>query len=467
MNVLRRVSFSTKVLVSFTLIIALSTGLGYLFISRSVDRAFADFSRRNLRNQGAVSVQLLSDYYTRQGSWAGLELLLLRSRLPFPFLLVDQSGTVLVSPDPRRVGERVSSKELAEGLSVEVGGEVVGRLLPEPPLPSQGPLEQRFLRAVTRALFITAWVAAAAGLVLAALLLRQLTDPLKRLDVAAREIARGDLAKRVAVQSRDELGHLAESFNAMAASLEKAETSKRQMIADVAHELRTPISAVRAGLEGLRDGVLQPTSENFAALHDRVLLTSRLVADLQELALADAGALSLRLEACDLRPILERIRATIGVELEDESVTLVIEVPEDLPPVEADGQRVEQVMLNLLSNASRHTPAGGTIHVSAAREGAQFVRTSVCDTGSGLSSEDLVRVFDRFYRADKARAGGSGGAGLGLSIAKALVEAHGGRIWAENRPAGGACFHFTLRVRAEGGQRAGGTGLGEGRRPAL
>lgn len=444
MSLLRRLSFQTKVLVSFAAIIALTTGLGYLLLSHSIDRAFADFARRSARNQGAVSVEFLSDYYGRRGSWEGLERLLLQGRQPFPFVLVNRDGVVIASPDPSRVGDRVPPQDLAQGLPIESNGEVVGRLLPQPPAPWASSLEGRFLGAVTRALWIAAWVAALAGVILAALLLRQLTDPMRRLAAAASDIAKGNLSKRVSVQSRDELGRLADSFNAMAASLERAEETKRQMIADVAHELRTPISIVRAGLEGLRDGVLEPTQENFAALHDKVLLTTRLVADLQELALADAGALSLHLAPCDLRTVLERIRATIGVELEDDEVRLLVEVADDLPPVLADAQRVEQVLLNLLSNAIRYTPPGGTIRVIARREKAQSVEVSVCDTGPGLSSEDLAHAFDRFWRADKART--CGGAGLGLAIAKALVEAHGGRIWAENAEGGGACFRFTLKV---------------------
>ncbi len=442
MSLLRRLSFQTKVLVSFILVIVLTVGLGYLLINRSVGRAFNDFAQRNLRNQGGVVVQFLSDYYVVRGSFAGLQQLLLQTRQPFPFLLADQNGIVLASPDPRYLGERITSQDLANGLPVEADGQVVGTLVPEPRAPRAGVLEQGFLRAVTRGLFIAAWLAALAGVILAILLLRQFAVPMKRLDQAAREIARGDLGKRVKVTSHDELGHLAESFNAMAESLEKAETTKRQMIADVAHELRTPITIVRAGLEGLRDGVLTPTTDNFAALHDKVLLTTRLVADLQELALADAGALSLHLEDCDLVPILGRIRSTIGAQLEDDRVRLAIETPVDAPAVRADPQRVEQVLLNLLSNASRYTPADGTIRISLEREGPERVKVSVCDTGPGLNPEDLARVFERFYRSDRSRAGG--GAGLGLPIAKALVEAHGGRIWAENVAGGGACFRFTL-----------------------
>ncbi|GAI07917.1 unnamed protein product, partial [marine sediment metagenome] len=198
------------------------------------------------------------------------------------------------------------------------------------------------------------------------------------------------------------------------------------------------------GLEGLRDGLLEPTPENFAALHNKILLTSRLVGDLQQLALADAGQLSIKRGTCDLGGLVEQIRATIEVELEDMGIELFIDLPKDLSPVEADSQRVEQVLLNLLSNAERYTPEGGSIRISARVLAGGKVRVSICDSGPGLSDEDLAHIFDRFYRADKSRTRESGGAGLGLAIAKALVEAHGGKIWAENAPEGGACFHFTL-----------------------
>jgi signal transduction histidine kinase len=228
----------------------------------------------------------------------------------------------------------------------------------------------------------------------------------------------------------------------MARSLEESEQAKQRMIADVSHELRTPISVVRTGLEGLRDGLLDPTPENFAALHNKILLTARLVGDLQQLALADAGQLSIKQGICELATLIEQIRATIGVELEDMGIELALDLPADLPTVAADSQRVEQVLLNLLSNAERYTPEGGSIRISARALAGGKVRVSVCDSGPGLSDEDIAHIFDRFYRADKSRARESGGAGLGLAIAKALVEAHDGQIWAQNAPTGGACFHL-------------------------
>ena len=207
------------------------------------------------------------------------------------------------------------------------------------------------------------------------------------------------------------------------------------------HELRTPLTAVRTALEGLRDGLIEPTSEALASLHDKILLTTRLVQDLHQLALSDAGRLSIHRTPISLPAIVESIVETIGVQLEDAGVALQQEFDE-LPPVLVDAQRIEQVLLNLIANAIRHTPAGGSILIEVRAAGSD-VQVDVCDSGPGLSDGALDHVFDRFYRDDSARAGDAG-AGLGLSIAKALVEAHGGRIWAENAPAGGACFRFTL-----------------------
>jgi signal transduction histidine kinase len=197
----------------------------------------------------------------------------------------------------------------------------------------------------------------------------------------------------------------------------------------------------------MRDGLLEATPANIAALHDKILLTTRLVGDLQQLALADAGQLSIHKEAFDLNELVERIRATVEVELEDRGIALHIDLPVDLPQVNADRQRIEQVLLNLLANAMRYTPSGGAISIAAKNTDEKMVQVSVCNSGPGLSEEDLEHVFDRFYRADAARtreSGESSGSGLGLAIAKALIEAHGGKIWAENPSTGGACFYFTL-----------------------
>lgn len=447
MRFFRHLSFQTKLVVSLILVIVLTTVLGYLLIHAAINRAFTDFSKHNMSNQDLVFQQMLVEYYERNGSWSGLDRLFLRNRDVLPFVIANADGIIVSAPDLHMIRDQLSRGELAAGLPIVVDGKTVGTLLSRGLLRLRDPVEKHFLGTVTVSLWTSAVIVSLIGILLSIFLFRQLTGPLKRLNAAAGEIARGKLTSRVEVHSQDELGHLADSFNKMAASLEKSEQAKRRMIADVSHELRTPISVVRTGLETMRDGLLEATPANIAALHDKILLTTRLVGDLQQLALADAGQLSIHKEALDLTELVERIRATVEVELEDRGVALRIDIPVDLPHVHADRQRIEQVLLNLLANAMRYTPSGGAISIAAKSTDEKRVQVSVCNSGPGLSEEDLEHVFDRFYRADAARtreSGESSGSGLGLAIAKALIEAHAGKIWAENPLTGGACFHFTL-----------------------
>ena len=446
MKFFHRLSFQTKLVVSLILVIILTTVIGYVLIHTAINRAFTDFAKRSVSNQDLVFRQMLIEYYERNGSWNGLDRLFLRNRDVLPFVVADEEGIIVSAPDFHMIGDKLSRSELSAGLPIVVGEQTVGTLLPRGILRLRDPIEKRFLGTVTVSLWISALIVSLIGILLSIFLFRQLTGPLKRLNAAAGDIAHGKLTSRVDVHSQDELGHLADSFNEMAESLQKSEQAKRRMIADVSHELRTPISVVRTGLEAMRDGLLEATPPNIAELHDKILLTTRLVGDLQQLALADAGQLSIHKGVLDLSELIERIRTTIGVELDDRGIALRIDIPIDLPHVSADRQRIEQVVLNLLANAMRYTPPGGAITISA-RKLESMVQVSVCDSGPGLSKEDLEHVFDRFYRADAARSrerGQSGGSGLGLAIAKALVEAHGGRIWAENAPIGGACFRLTL-----------------------
>jgi len=447
MTFFRRLSFQTKLVVSLILVIILTTVLGYLLIHAAINRAFSDFAEHSMGNQDQVFRPMLAEYYARTGSWDGLDRLFLRNRDLLPFVVADADGIIVSAPDFHLIDDKLSRGELSAGLPITVDGKTVGTILSRGLLRLRDPVEKHFLGTVTVSLWISAIIVSVIGILLSTILFRQLTGPLKRLDTAAGEIARGKLRSRVEVHSQDELGHLADSFNKMAASLETSEQAKRRMIADVSHELRTPISVVRTGLEAMRDGMLEPTPANIAALHDKILLTTRLVGDLQQLALADAGQLSINRGVCDLATLIEQIRATIGVELEDMGIEFTLDLPADLPAAAADSQRVEQVLLNLLSNAEQYTPEGGSIRISALALAGGKVQVSICDSGPGLSKGDLEHVFDRFYRADEARAresDASSGAGLGLAIAKALVEAHDGRIWAQNAPTGGACFHFTL-----------------------
>jgi len=289
-------------------------------------------------------------------------------------------------------------------------------------------------------------LACVVAIVLGLLLTWQLTGPLRKLTVAAEGIAGGDLSQRVDIRSKDELGQLGSAFNNMAESLGRAEKLRRNMVADIAHELRTPLTVMRGHLEAILDGVFQPTEKNIASIHKETVLLSRLVNDLQELALAEAGQLRIEREPTDLGPLVERTVSSVSPRGEKDDVRIVTDLPADLPLVNVDSQRIEQVLFNLLDNALRYTPAGGTITVKARRMD-EVVQVDVMDQGPGLGPDELALIFERFHRSDKARSRSTGGAGLGLAIVRQLVEAHGGEVWAESEASEGTTFSFTVPVR--------------------
>jgi signal transduction histidine kinase len=253
---------------------------------------------------------------------------------------------------------------------------------------------------------------------------------------AARAIATGDLSRRVPVHSTDELGELAAAFNAMAADLAAAEAQRRQMVADIAHELRTPLSVLQANLEAMQDGILPVDDRQLASLYEETVLLGRLVADLRLLSLAEAGQLKLNLVATDLGELVRRTAERLRPVVEARGIELTVEVAADPPGIQADPDRLTQVLNNLIENALRYTSAGGRVVLTAGwsdKPGpTRRPMLSVTDTGQGVAVADLPHIFDRFYRGDKSRTRTSGGSGLGLAIVKQLVEAHGGRVWAES-----------------------------------
>jgi len=446
---LQRLSFQSKLMVSIMLIIILASVIGTLFIHFTVRQAFTDFSVRSFTLQDQRMLQFILDNYEESEESESTDFLIAlveNSPPATPILLVDPNGIVQYAGLERLVGTRLTTAQLAEGLFVQLASGEVWTLVTYHVTPGQAELEEAFLQTTTRSLMLAALVTGAVGLLIGLFLLRQLTKPLRRLTGATERLAQGHLDERVSIESSDEIGNLAESFNEMADSLEKSEKTKQQMIADISHELRSPLTAVRSTLEGMRDGLMTPSQETFASLHNRILLLTRLVNDLHQLALADAGHLSIHPMPILIGELVDSISETVGVQIEDSGIEYVVDVEPDLPPVNADAHRIEQVLLNLLGNALRHTPKGGSLSLSVARTDQDRILISMQDSGPGIRPGDIPHVFDRFFRADVSRTGEGSSAGLGLSIAKALVEAHGGRIWAENVHGNGACFRFTLPI---------------------
>jgi signal transduction histidine kinase len=308
-----------------------------------------------------------------------------------------------------------------------------------------GPGGGNFLGSVNTSLILAVIAAGLAAILLTWLLSRRILRPVEALTAAARNMEKGDLSKRVAVSSKDEIGELAHAFNAMADGLTHIEQLRRNMVTDVAHELRTPLTNIRGYLEAVRDGVAKPDYALIDSLHDEALLLSRLVDDLQELELAEAGQLKLVLRSVDLVVVVEKAVQTVRPLASERDLRIETHLAE-LPAIEADPERIGQVLRNLISNAVTHTPPGGEITVSA-RNGGRDIEVSVHDTGVGIAAEHLPLVFERFYRADGSRTRSTGGAGLGLSIVKHLVELHGGHVRAESTQGRGSTFIFTLPVQ--------------------
>jgi signal transduction histidine kinase len=284
-------------------------------------------------------------------------------------------------------------------------------------------------------------VAAACSAVFAALLLGHwIVAPVERLRAASAELASGDLSSRAPETGPAELAQLGTSFNTMAGSLESLFDARRQLVAWASHDLKTPLASMQAMVEALTDGIGEP-DEYLPALHQQVRLLSTIVDDLFELARIDAGALTLQLQETDLEALITSSLRGIEPEARAQGIRLEAEIDPNLGQVLGAPEKIERVLSNLLANALRHTPESGLITIAARPDGAHIL-VAVEDTGPGIDPEDTMRVFDRFWRADRARS--TAGSGLGLAIAKGLIDAQGGSIWAEKRPTGGARIAFTL-----------------------
>jgi len=317
---------------------------------------------------------------------------------------------------------------------------------PDTSMMGLGQAERDFLQDSQRSLGIAAVVAIAVAVALGIIVSILVTSPMRELAVSARKIASGDLAQRVKHRSDDEVGEVSTAFNTMAEKLEMKEKSRKQLLADVAHELRNPLSVVQGNLEAWLDGVIAPTPEQIAPVYDETVLLNRLITDLRELSLAEAGQLKLYLEETDLAGLINTEVAVFQARCQEKDVSLHADPAPDLPQVNIDSDRIRQALHNLLENALRFSAPGGSIKVSAVVGKDKNVVVSVSDTGSGIDPDDLPNVFDHFYKADKARQRNYGGAGIGLSLVRKYVELHGGRIWVESEPARGSTFSFTLPV---------------------
>jgi len=451
---------------SFLLVILINIGLMAVLMRVVALPRLNDVALLLGRRQAFQLAPFFADAYARSGSWADGPALAQRLSHPLPpglirditfglpwrfdlireltpdrVVLVNAAGQVVADSQGLLSGGQPLPVELeAYGAPITLQDEPIGRLVVTSAVVDEltGVLEATLRQTLLGASILAGVVA----LLLSFGLAQRLARPIHSLSRAARALTSSDSHEPLPVVRRDEIGELTMAFNEMTAALNRQKYLRRQMVADIAHELRTPLSVMQLDIESLGDG-LQPPAEAAASLRDEIVSLNRLVEDLRLLSLAEAGGLRFTLEKLETAPFLRQISETWTPQAQARQVQLLADFPADLPPVLADEGRLAQVFNNLLSNALRYTPAGGRITLGArVAEGELLVWVS--DSGPGIPAEDLPFIFERFYRADSSRSRDTGGSGLGLAIAKQWIALHNGRLWVESEPGQGATFFVAL-----------------------
>jgi signal transduction histidine kinase/arylsulfatase A-like enzyme len=452
-----------RLLLGMSLALALAVGTVALLTNRATSESFAEYVEDVSTARVKRVENVLERQYQRNQSWNNVEpvVQLVADLAGLRVVLADNNGRVVADSQNQLVGQQVQQDWAGEPVIVTyqetpVGSVYLDPLRPRNRVDTRG---QTFLWATNQYLIWAAVVGLLAALIVSLLLSRWLVSPIEALTRAARRMERGDLSQSIDVRIGGEVGALAQAFNSMAASLGRVERLRKQMVADIAHELRTPLTNIRGYLEAIADGVARPNEETLSILQSELGQLTRLVDDLEELALAEAGQLKLSREEVDPRETMARQLRALQPQADARGVQLVPRFAPAVPRLSADGGRLGQALGNILRNALTHTPSGGRITASVTSEDGSVIMR-VRDTGKGIPPEHLPHIFERFYRGDPARArhrsptadgaasavaaADSGGYGLGLTISRELVQAHGGQITAESTPGKGS--EFTIRL---------------------
>lgn len=491
-------SLQFRLTAGFALILAAALLSVSAYASAVTQREVAAFADEVTGARAERLDRLVSDSYENAGGWEGVQLALeqvsalydwrvviedefgdivgdshfLFNRMPMrgqrfqqrPVMIAGRRlGTFLIEPDQGHLtlgadSQRIQSRLRAptapgpaaapapelQRIAGPVGADVtdaavdtVDKIAAEPPL-------SRLAASFNQSLLLAGLAAGAAGIALMVLTTRQALRPVRQLSAAAGGLATGDLSQRVAVTGGGEVGRLGAAFNEMASSLESAEQERRRLVADIAHELRSPLTNIQGYLEAIKDGVLEPDEETIETLYSQTRHLAALVEDLRLLALVEAGSLRLDVSPVDLARLVADAADAFRPRADERGVRLDVVPVDGLPPTRVDATRIRQVVSNLVENALLHTPEGGTVTVSVGGGPPGVARVTVRDTGAGIPAEELAHVFDRFYRVDRSRDRATGGAGLGLTIVKRLVEVHGGTVAAASRPDEGTTFTVEL-----------------------
>ncbi len=476
-------SLHFRLIVGFTLVLVVSLLGVSLYVHYAAEREIERFQQEVERARAERIQQVVNQYYESNDDLSGIGPALEQAKWLYnwnievtdaegkPIALVSGKKIVPESParqrtappfenlknpplgpdDRKKVGDgrrfgrhtyKLQDRDKKDVASISMGPADIPGVVPEPPM-------SRLLATLDASLLWTGIAAGIVGIALVSLLSRRALLSIGVLRGAARTFGGGQYSHRVPRIGPHEIGELGETFNSMADDIQRAERQRLNLMADVAHELRTPLSNIQGYVEAMKDGVISPSDETLESVHQQVLQLNHLVEDVKLLSLLDAGALRLNFEKAAVGDVLNRSVRGFMAKAHSKEIRLTTEMDEDVPPVRMDTARILQVIDNLLENAVRHTPQGGKVTVRSGMLPTDEVFVAVEDTGEGIPDEVVATVFDRFRRADPSRARTTGGAGLGLAIAKNLVEAHGGAIEAKSSPSGGTTFRFTIPTAQE------------------
>ena len=447
-RLIRRLNrLEARLLLGFAVVLAIVLG-GVSVSTRIAAANETELFRRETEDVRAANLRLLAEREHQRRGFAEMERFVKEAGLMFGWSVYVTDG----AGNKNLVMVRLSGNNQPRvfplfGDAGAEGGAVTEAADAPLPLPvfASEPQAARVANAINGSLLWVGVAAGVAGIAIVAFVSRRTMAPLRSLESAAQQLGAGDLSQRVPVRGTDEVARLGHTFNVMAQELERAETQRRNLVADVAHELRTPIANIQGYLEAVRDGLLPPDEATIASLLGQTANLGRLVQDLALVAQAEAGALRIDPQPAPLAPVLRRALDAFAARAEAKGVALSADLPQDLPPALIDAARVNQAAAVLLENALIHTPQGGRVTLTV-RAGVDSIAVSVADTGAGIPAADLPYVFDRFYRTDPSRSRATGGVGLGLTIAKQLIEAHGGTITAESQEGAGSVFTLTLPI---------------------
>jgi signal transduction histidine kinase len=458
----------SKILLAFSVIILSGSVLMVTIINFSTRSGYETFVRQNDIDLTLSLRGVLTEFYSYSGSWEGVGAILqfpqqrmgqmrgmmnrnnpdgprFNNMMP-QIILADIHGRILINTHPESIStvRYIDKENLEDGTEIKAGNKIVGYLFAGTMIgDGLNEREEHFLNQTTMIIISVSIFILLASIVFSYYFSGKLAGPVSSLTKAASRIQSGDFGNRVPVEGRDELADLSESFNKMAESLENNDKWRKQIIADSAHELRTPVSLIQGNLEMILDGVYKPDREHLQNIYDETLVLSRLIKELQQLSSAESGSMTLDIEELDLNILIENVMNIFRAGEVKGKITLNNSISEILPPVKGDYQKLKQVFANVIANAFRHTPEGGEIEISGGIHSSSIL-LEIQDTGSGIHEEDLEKIFERFYRTDSSRNRSHGGSGLGLAISREIIKLHNGTIYAESEIEKGTSIFISL-----------------------